>query len=80
MTKKTTTTTLVKHGDDYAVVIDESLLTELGITAETHLEVFVADGCLVIVPAGETDRRKRLREAMDRINKRYGNCLRRLAD
>ena len=44
------TTTIQLHGDEYAVVIDQSVLDAMGITSETLLEVSVQDGSLVITP------------------------------
>ena len=41
---------LIRHGDGYAVPIDESILEKLGVDAETQLELFTDGERLVAIP------------------------------
>ncbi len=44
---------LVKHGNSYAIVIDNSIMELLRITPETPLELKVDMGALIITPIRE---------------------------
>ena len=85
------TKTLTKHGNSLALVIDKPILDLLGVTAETALKITTDGRRLVISPqseaaAGEAtdppgfDRQAKFREAMDKVNQRYGRMLKRLAE
>lgn len=70
---------LTRHGNSLALVIDKAILELLDMDADTPLSIGTDGTCLVIAPAGEPERRARLREALDDGNRRYGQALRRLA-
>jgi antitoxin component of MazEF toxin-antitoxin module len=70
---------LSKIGDDWAVVIDQSLLDALDITAETALSVTTDGESIVIVPE-DLEHRKRFEQALNKIHQQYGGMLKRLAD
>jgi antitoxin component of MazEF toxin-antitoxin module len=71
--------TLVKHGDDYAIVLDKALMETLGIRPDTPLD-FATDGnCLIVAPSAMT-RDAKFRAAMDDTFKKYGRMLKRLAE
>ena len=61
-----------------AIVLDEALLTPLGLDEKSEVELLVRDGTLVVVP--ETERDRRFRESTEKVNERHGNLFRRLAD
>ena len=85
------TKTLTKHGNSLALIIDKPILDLLGVTGETELKITTDGRRLVISPqsdsvAGEVtdptgfDRQAKFREAMDKMNQRYGRMLKRLAE
>lgn len=72
---------LVRHGNSRAIVIDKAILELLKIDDDTELE-FTTDGLsLMITPVtDEAARRARLDAALARIDERYPETLRRLAE
>ena len=72
---------LVRHGNSRAIVIDKAILELLKIDDETELELTTDGRSLRVTPAPEaTARRARLDEALARIDERYPETLRRLAE
>lgn len=71
---------LTKHGNSLALVIDKPVLELLGIDADTPLSITTDGQCLIVAPQTSSARSKRLREGMDRMHKKYGNMLKRLAE
>ena len=71
---------LTKHGNSLALVIDKPILELLGISADTLLSVTTDGERLIISPAADGARKKRLQAGMDRVHRKYGRMLKRLAD
>jgi len=71
---------LVKHGNSLALVIDKAILELLNIDAETPLSITTDGNRLVIGPAPDADRTERVRDAIQKGNRKYGRALKRLAD
>jgi antitoxin MazE len=71
---------LTKHGNSLALVIDRGVLNLLEIDADTPLSVTTDGRCLIVTPVRDPEREKRFRAALERVNKRYGPALKRLAD
>ena len=71
---------LSKHGDDLALVIDRSILAQLGIDETTPLEISTDGRALVVSPAQDEERRKRFEEALAEGNRRYEKTLKRLSE
>lgn len=71
---------LTKHGNSLALVIDRGVLDLLEIDADTPLAVTTDGKCLIVTPVRDPEREKRFRAALEKINKRYGKALARLAD
>jgi antitoxin component of MazEF toxin-antitoxin module len=71
---------LTKHGNSLALVIDKSVLELLQIDVDTPLSITTDGESLVISPARNAARAKRFRKALDHVNTRYANALRRLAE
>lgn len=71
--------TLVKYGDKLAVVIDDSILEQLGITEETPLEVKSDGQKLVISPAGPENLDELVDAASDEIIEQYAYDFQALA-
>lgn len=75
MTKK-----LIKHGNSLALVIDKPILEVLQISADTPLELTTDGDSILISPVRDKKRQKRLRESLDKINRRFGGDLKRLSE
>ncbi|HNQ22475.1 MAG TPA: AbrB/MazE/SpoVT family DNA-binding domain-containing protein [Phycisphaerae bacterium] len=72
--------TLIKHGNSYALVIDRTILELLRVTPDTPLELTTNGDTLLISPVRDAKRQRRLRESLEKINRRYGDDLKRLAE
>ena len=74
---------LTKVGNILALVIDRPILELLNLDAQTPLEVHTNGRTLTISPASEVDlqdgRKRKVAEALGRVNKRYAKALKRLA-
>ena len=83
MTKPSTkklTKKLIKHGNSLALVIDKPILELLQISADTPLELTNNGDVLMISPIRNKARQKKLRIALDEINRKFGDDLKRLAE
>ena len=74
------TKTLIKHGNSLALVIDKPILELLQITPETPLELTTDGDRLLVSPVRDKRRQEKLRASLARINRKYANDLKRLAD
>ncbi len=76
--------TLTKVGNSLALVIDRPILELLNLDAQTPLEVHTDGRTLTVSPANEAElkagRKRKVEEAMVRVNRRYAKALRRLAE
>jgi antitoxin component of MazEF toxin-antitoxin module len=72
--------TLIKHGNSYALVIDKPILELLRATPDTPLELTTNGETLMISPVRDAKRQRRLRRSLKKMNRRYGDDLRRLAE
>ena len=71
---------LIKHGNSLALVIDKPILELLKITAETPLELTTDGDILLVSPVRDKKRQTRLRAALARVNRKFGDDLKRLAE
>ena len=74
------TKTLIKHGNSLALVIDKPILELLHINPETPLELTTDGSRLLVSPVRDKKRQGRLRAALKKINRKYGDDLKRLAE
>ena len=74
------TKTLIKHGNSLALVVDKPILELLGITAETPLELTTNGDALLVSPVRDPKRQKQLRASLSKINAKFGEDLKRLAE
>jgi len=74
------TKTLIKHGNSLALVIDKPILEMLQITPETPLELTTDGDRLLVSPIRAKKRQEKLRASLAKINRKYGNDLKRLAE
>ncbi len=72
--------TLIKHGNSLALVIDKPILEMLRISADTPLELTTDGDSILIMPIRDKKRQKKLRASLDKINRKFGDDLRRLAE
>ena len=71
---------LIKHGNSLALVIDKPILEMLQISADTQLELTSNGDSLLISPIRDPKRRKKLKGSLDKINSKFGDDLKRLAE
>jgi antitoxin MazE len=71
---------LTKHGNSLALLIDKGVLDILNITSETPLNVSTDGQVLIITPVYEKDRPKNFDAALNKVNRKYGKVLKKLAD
>jgi len=74
------TKTLIKHGNSLALVIDKPILELLQINPETQLELTTDGNRLLVSPVRDKKRQERLRASLKKINGKYGDDLKRLAE
>lgn len=71
---------LIRHGNSLALVIDKPILEMLRIDADTPLEMTTNGDTILIAPVRSKARQAKLRAAIEAINEKYGDDLRRLAE
>lgn len=74
------TKTLIKHGNSLALVIDKPILEMLAISSDTPLELTTNGDALLITPVRDKARQSKLRRSLSKINRKYGDDLKRLAE
>lgn len=74
------TKTLIRHGNSLALVIDKPILEMLHISADTPLDVTTNGDSLLISPIRDKARQKKIRASLDKINRKFGDDLKRLAE
>jgi antitoxin MazE len=70
---------LTKTGNSLALVLDKPLLEQLGIDADTPLEIASDGEVLVISPVREKKRTERLRGLVERMDAAFAGAFHRLA-
>lgn len=73
------TKTLTKHGNSLALVIDKPILDLLNIDVDTPLSI-KTDGRSLVISPSDPKRQKKLKSAMDNINREWGEVFKRLAE
>ena len=71
---------LTKHGNSLALVIDKGILELLHIDADTPLSINTDGRNLILSPASDPQREKRVAAALEKVNRKYGKALKRLAE
>jgi antitoxin MazE len=74
------TKTLIQHGNSLALVIDKPLLEILQISADTPLSLTTDGDSLLISPIRDKARQKKLQASLDKISRKFGDDLKRLAE
>jgi len=71
---------LTRHGNSFALIIDKAILELLRITPKTSLDVSTDGRTLIVASMGEAKKRRRFNTALEKINQKYGDVLKRLAE
>jgi antitoxin component of MazEF toxin-antitoxin module len=71
---------MVSHGNSAALIIDKPILEILKIDMDSPLEISTDGTNLIISPVRDEKRAKKFRSALDRVNKRHGKTLKKLAE
>ena len=72
--------TLTKHGNSLAIVIEKPILDLLGVEADTPFDVTTDGQVLVLTPVKDVSRQTAFKTALDKINQKYANALKKLAE
>jgi antitoxin MazE len=70
---------LTRHGNSLALVIDKPILELLNITEDTPLSITTDSGCLVIARAKSEDDDAKFNAALEKVNRKWGTVLKKLA-
>jgi antitoxin component of MazEF toxin-antitoxin module len=71
---------LIQHGNSAALVIDKPIMEMLNITKETTFELSTDGKNLILSPQIKISQEKNIMESLSRINKKYGNVLKKLGE
>jgi antitoxin MazE len=71
---------LIKHGNSYAMIIDKPILDLLKAGPDTPFEVMSDGRSLVLTPVRDKKTEQKFDEAVERLHKRFGRAMKRLAE
>ncbi|MFA5072345.1 MAG: AbrB/MazE/SpoVT family DNA-binding domain-containing protein [Nitrospirota bacterium] len=71
---------LVSHGNSSALIIDKPILQLLKVDENTPLELTTDGKNLIISPVVNAKREKKFKSALEEVNKKHHNTLRKLAE
>lgn len=71
---------LVSHGNSAALIIDRPILDLLKVDMDTPLEIATDGKSLIISPVETPKREKRIKMAIEKVNKIHGITLQKLAE
>jgi antitoxin component of MazEF toxin-antitoxin module len=71
---------LTQHGNSLALVIDKSILDQIGADTDTRFEISTDGKALILTPVKDTGRGESFKAALDNINARYPKVLKKLAE
>ena len=72
--------TLTKHGNSLALVIEKPILEILGADAATPFDISTDGQVLILTPVRDARRRKKFQSALDKVNAKYSQALKNLAE
>ena len=70
---------LVQHGNSAALIIDKPIMQLLNMDVDTPVEVSTDGKSLTISPVRDREAAPALRAALEKVNRKHGKTLRRLA-
>ena len=71
---------MVTHGNSAALIIDKPILQLLKIDETTPLELTTDGKNLIISPIDDEKRERKFKSALNRVNKKHGKTLQKLAE
>jgi antitoxin component of MazEF toxin-antitoxin module len=71
---------LIQHGNSAALVIDKPIMEMLNITNETFFELSTDGKNIILSPQNTITQENNILESLRKINKKYGNVLKRLGE
>jgi antitoxin component of MazEF toxin-antitoxin module len=71
---------LIQHGNSAALVIDKPIMEMLHITNETFFELSTDGKNIILSPQNIISQENNILELLGKINKKYGNVLKRLGE
>jgi antitoxin component of MazEF toxin-antitoxin module len=71
---------LIKHGNSLALVIDKPILELLHIEQDTSLELTTNGDSIMISPVRGNTRQQKLDKSLNKINSKFSDDLKRLAE
>jgi len=71
---------LTRHGNSYALVIEKPILELLRATPDTPFEIVTDGQCLVLTPVRNRAEEKKFQDALEKVHKRFGRAMKRLAE
>ena len=71
---------LTRHGNSLALLIDRPILELLKIDADTPLELSTDGQVLIVSPIRSTEHEGKFDKALEKVNRKYGRALKRLAE
>ena len=71
---------LTKTGNSLALVLDKPLLEQLGIDENTPLELSSNGDVLVVTPVRERARERKVKKALEEMDRQYAGVFKRLAE
>jgi antitoxin component of MazEF toxin-antitoxin module len=71
---------LIQHGNSAALVIDKPIMEMLHITNETSFELSTDGKNIILSPQNTIAQENNILESLEKINKKYGNVLKRLGE
>ena len=72
--------TLTRHGNSAALIIDKALLEILNIDMDTPLEIVTDGENLIISPVRDGAQHQQVTKALEKVNARHSETLKRLAE
>jgi len=70
---------LIKHGNSSALIIDKPILELLNINDETPLEIITDGKNLIISPQLDEQAEEKVKNSLEKINRKFGKTLSKLA-
>jgi len=71
---------LVQHGNSAALIIDKPILELLRIDMDTPIEVSTDGKNLVLSPVPDAGQEARIRSSLEKVNRKHGRTLKKLAE
>lgn len=71
---------LTKHGNSLALVLDKPILELLNIEPDTPISISTDGKNLILTPVRDGERADKLNRIREKVNKKYGETFKKLAD